>query len=401
MLKHWILSLTVFFLGTIPFSHLLAQPDSLRVKTKPRTTILVPLYLDSAFIDGKYQFGNNIPPYILNGLEFYNGVKIAADELEMQGIPARIRVVDTKSPDYLEALFRDTTYEGTGIVISAAQSAAEFRAIAEKLRPARVPLISLLPNEAGMTSYPNLMIINSTLKVHCQQLHRFIQRHHAIDNLIMLNAPGAAEARLRQYLTDANQNTRGLPLKWKETPLPEEAEDARLQASLTALLDSNRINVIIAPTLNTSQAQRIVRMLSTFSPTYATVVFGMPTWETVAFNKPEYKGVDVWYGTPFTTSTSNAEQSEQFITRYKEFTNGRPGDMAYRGYEITLRYAKLLANYGPRFMEHINNKNYVIFNDFDFQPVRNRENGPVDYLENQKIYFVKKTEGVIKTVLAP
>ncbi|HSK12244.1 MAG TPA: hypothetical protein VK907_03460, partial [Phnomibacter sp.] len=368
------------------------------LKAKPRATIFIPLYLDSAFSEGKYMHGNSIPGHILNGLEFYNGVKLAADELETQGIPARIRVVDTKDPNYLEALFKDTTYEGMGIVISAAQSAAEFRAIAEKLKPLGTPLISMLPNDAGVTNYPNLMIANSTLKVHCQQLFRFVQRNHALDNLVMLTARTGAEARLMQYLEEANEATPGTKLNYKNIALGDESDETQLLAGLGHMLDSNRINVIVAPTLNTIQAQRIVRLLSTFSPSYATVVFGMPTWETVNFAKSEYRGVDVWYGSPFTTLPNNTVMNETFINRYKDFTNGRPGDMAYRAYEVTLRYLKTFFTYGPQFMDHINDARFQVFNEFDFQPVRTREAGPVDYRENQRIYFVKKTEGALKTV---
>jgi hypothetical protein len=40
-----------------------------------------------------------------------------------------------------------------------------------------------------------------------------------------------------------------------------------------------------------------------------------------------------------------------------------------------------------------------VFNDFDIQPIRfKRESTLADYLENKKIYFVKRLAGQIKTV---
>jgi hypothetical protein len=42
-----------------------------------------------------------------------------------------------------------------------------------------------------------------------------------------------------------------------------------------------------------------------------------------------------------------------------------------------------------------------MFNDFDFKPVSLRDNGYTDYLENKKIYMVKKTDGAIKSVMSP
>ena len=366
-------------------------------KPKPRTTVFIPLMLDSAVVDGKPVFTKSMPGSMSNALDFFNGMQIAAQDLEAQGIAARIQVIDSKAQDSFQQYFRDTGTGGTGIVISAAQSAAEFKAIAEKLRPLGVPLISILPNDAGVSGYPQMMLVNSTLRTHCEQLVKFVQQHHSIDNLMLLDIAGSAEARLKQYLTDANNETRAVPLRWKDVIYGENFTEQTLQN----LLDSTRMNVLIAPTLNVTNAQQLIKTLAVLAPKYRTTVFGMPTWETINFTKPEYKGVDVWYGTPFLTSEGNALLNDEFVKKYKALTNALPGDMAYRGYELTFRYVKTLAAYGPDFLAHINDYRFKQFSEFNFQPVRLRAGGAIDYLENQKVYFVKKTDGVIKTVLSP
>jgi hypothetical protein len=394
-LKIWLFSFALF-IGFIP--NAFSQENTYELHPpKPRITLLIPLYLDSAFEQGKYRFGNSMPGFIANSLDFYNGAKIAANELNASGIEAEIRVIDTKAPDYWEQFFRDTATEGTGIVISAAQSAAELKAIAEKLRPLGIPLISLLPSDAGIGGYPEMMIANSTLKTHCEQVFRFLQRHHSIDNLILLTPNGTAEGRLKTYFTDENKSTPSIPLKWKERVFT----DSMKTETLAMLLDSNQMNVVILPTLNANHAQRLVKMLSSLSPKYRTAVFGMPTWETIPFSKSEFKGVDVWYGTPFISTSGNAELTEDFTKRFKELTNARPGDMGYRGYEITLRYLKTFLAFKTDFLSHINDRQFRMFNDFDFKPVSLRDNGQTDYLENKKVYMVKKTDGAIKTVLSP
>lgn len=363
----------------------------------PRITLFIPLHLDSALDNGKYRFGNHMPGYIANSLDFYNGAKIAANELSTEGHEAIIRVIDTRSPDYWDQYFKDTATNGTGVVISVAQSAAEIKAIAEKLRPLGVPLISLLPNDAGIGGYPEMMLANSTLKTHCEQIFRFLQRHHSIDNLVMLTPNGTAEGRLKAYFTEENKSTPSIPLKWKDRVFT----DSMKTESLALLLDSNQLNVIISPTLNANHAQRLVKMLSSLSPKYRTAVFGMPTWETISFTKSDYKGVDVWYGTPFISTSGNVDLTEDFSKRFKELTNARPGDMGFRGYEITLRYLKTYLTYKNNFLEHINDRQFRIFNDFDFKPVSLRDNGQTDYLENKKVYMIKKTDGAIKSVMSP
>ncbi len=371
--------------------------DSVPPLPKPVTTILLPLYLDSAFSDGRYQFKNSMPSFLIPGLEFYNGVRIASEELQEQGIMARIKIIDTKSPTFIYKLFRDTAVEVPGIVIAMAQTAAELKNVAELLKPSGRPLISLLPNDVGMNGYPNLMVANTTLRTHCSQLYRYIRRNHSLDNIILLTPSGNIEERLKGYLKEDNQNAVAGKLTWKELEMkPNFAVE-----QLLPFLDSTRQNIIISPTLNANHAQKIVKMLSGITLLYATSVFGMPTWETVPFTRAEYKGVDVYYGTPFVTATANAELYEQFVKKYYSLTNSRPSDIAFRGYEITMRYAKTFSMYGPEFMEHINDSQQKLFTDFNFQPVGNTNRMKADYLENTRIYFVKKTDGIIRDVQLP
>ncbi len=365
--------------------------DTLKVQVipKPITTILLPLYLDSAFNDGKYAYGNNMPGFLLPGLEFYNGVRIATDELREQGILAQIKIIDSKSPGYLNKLFKDTLYQRPGLVISMAQSSSELKSIADPLKKANWPLISLLPNDAGITDYPNMLVANSTITTHITAIYKYIQRNHSIDNVVLLTPIGSSEDKIREMLVTENKNASGIPLKWRDVRMNE---NFSTNQSL-ALLDSNQNNIIIAPTLSASRAQKMVKTLAAAGPAYKISVFGMPTWETVSFAKTEFEGVDIYYGTPFVGSnTENLDLNLNFVLKYRELTNSRPSDMAYRGYEITLRFAKILARYGEDFMNHINDDDFRLFTEFNFQPVGSHNVEKANYQENTQIYFLKKND---------
>jgi hypothetical protein len=224
-----------------------------------------------------------------------------------------------------------------------------------------------------------------------------MQRHHSLDNIVLLKIAGSVEEKLREMLRDENNNTPALKLKWKEITFT----DNLLAGQLTSLLDSTKQNVIIAPTLNTAQAQKIVKFLSASAPNYPVAVMGMPTWESIAFTKPEFKKVDVYYGTPFVSASGNADLFEQFNKKYRSLTNSRPSDVAFRGYEITRRYLEVLANYPDTFIDHINDEKFKLFSNFSFQPVGSNNRQMANYHENQKVYFVKKTDGILKDVLTP
>jgi hypothetical protein len=70
--------------------------------------------------------------------------------------------------------------------------------------------------------------------------------------------------------------------------------------------------------------------------------------------------------------------------------------MVYRGYETMYRFGKLLLQYGAALSIGVTEKKFTVFTDFDIQPVSiNKQNITVDYLENKKLYFVRKLNGTI------
>ena len=84
----------------------------------------------------------------------------------------------------------------------------------------------------------------------------------------------------------------------------------------------------------------------------------------------------------------------------------RPSDMVYRGYETTLHFGQLLDAHRGMLDGSIGERKFKVFDDFDIQPVfTNKENvgAPgraitLQYLENKKVYFIKKVNGNVVAV---
>ena len=124
----------------------------------------------------------------------------------------------------------------------------------------------------------------------------------------------------------------------------------------------------------------------------------MPTWDGIKdFSKPEYKGPEIIYSTPF--YIAKTDKVSQSITNYfNSIMYARPSDMVFRGYEVTWKFANLLLQYGKDLSSNITNKQNKVFTDFDIQPVINKQTGSLDYFENKKLYFLKWQDGIIKAV---
>ena len=123
----------------------------------------------------------------------------------------------------------------------------------------------------------------------------------------------------------------------------------------------------------------------------------MPTWDGIGFSKPEFKGIEIVYSTPF-YNTKLDKISLSITNQFNKKMFARPSDMVFRGYEVTFRFARLLQQYGKDIASNLGNKQIKVFTDFDIQPVLNKQSMTLDYFENKKLYFLKWQDGVLKSI---
>lgn len=368
--------------------------DSTQLKTV-NTSILLPLYLDSLFKNASYQFGNGLPKFILPALEFYNGVQLAADSLKQEGISARIEIIDSRKTTAVQNLFTSAVNKPS-LIIGVMQSGTELKSVSGAAQVVNVPFISATyPNDGGVSSNPDLLIVNSTLKTHCIAIYRYLQKNYHNSNLVFITRKGPADERIKNDFKEIEKTIDGDKLKFKMTSFT----DSFNTFDISVYLDSTKINTIVGGSLDKDFGLKIISNLSSIRTTYASNVFGMPTWDELPLDKPEYKGVDVYYSTPFLSYSGNPAAFASLTKKFKKIANSRPSDMVFKGFEITYRYVKTLYEHPQDFMDHINDSQYKMFTDFKFEPVLSKENeDQTDYWENRKIYFIKKTDGQIKGV---
>ena len=187
-----------------------------------------------------------------------------------------------------------------------------------------------------------------------------------------------------------NKKTPGVPLKLKTVELP----DSFTAKQATDYLDSTKRNIVICGTLNEGFGMNLSKAIST-AKSYRTIAVGMPTWDAL---RDISNGLEVAYTTPYNYSRQDKlflSLSEKYRLKYA----GRPSDMMFKGFECMYRFSKLLVKYGSELRNHLSDKEYTLFNSFDIQPVSvNRDLPVTDYLENKKLYLIRKQDGKIKSV---
>jgi hypothetical protein len=370
-----------------------AQKDS--VPARHRVAIFAPLYLDSAFdAAGNYRYDKQFPKFINPGLEFWQGAQLAIDSLKKEGIELDIHVYDTRSTrKKFDVLLASGELKEMNVFIGhvTVNEAAHLARLANSMG---VPFINAnLPNDAGVTNNPHYVLLNSTLMTHCAGMYKFLQRNFALSNIIVFRKKGAQEDRLREYFTEVEKNTASVPLKLKYVTLNNDFT----RDQLIAHLDSNKTNVCLAGSLDVNFAQALCQQLSGVSRTYASTVFGMPTWENIDFEKSLYRGIEIYYSTGFYVDPAH-KLAAGIYNHFKTALFTRPSDMVFRGYETVYHFAHLLKIHNENLSSSLSDKKYMLFTEFDIQPILNKSNQTLDYFENKKLYIVRKVDGLVKAV---
>lgn len=369
-----------------------AQTDS--VAKTISIAVFAPLYLDSAFdASGAYRHGKTLPKYFNAGLEFYEGIQLAIDSLDKENIEADIHIYDTRSSKKMNELIQDEELQEMNLFIGYV-NVNEAALLARAAATMQIPFVNInLPNDAGVKANPNYIILNPTLGTHCTAIYKFLQKNYALSPIIYFRKKGPADDRLKTYFNEAEKATASVPLKIRYVTL----EDTATTEQLRKFLDSSKSNICIAGNLDLNIGLALARQLSALGKSYKTTLIGMPTWDQVDFTKSVYRGIDIIYSSSLYINNDN-QLVQQLQNHFKTKYFSRTADIIFSGFETLYYFTHLLNENVDSVSKNFGIKKNTIFGEIDIQSVVNKQTGATEYYENKKLYFIKKTDGVIKAV---
>ncbi|WP_143305041.1 ABC transporter substrate-binding protein [Chitinophaga vietnamensis] len=355
-------------------------------KTSYNVALFTPLYLDSVFATSNDIPGRTMPRYVLPGLEFYEGAQLALDSLQQQGYHLNVTVYDSKGKQSVGSLLRSKALDNTDLIIGAVTN-PDLKELSDFAKRKEINFVSAtFPNDGGINDNPFLFISNSTLKTHCEAIHNYVQDAFATKNIVLLRRNSAFEGRMAAdikaaYEKSANpKKSRIREVVWSDATTPEE---------LSKYLLTDRPNVVIITALDEAGAKNILRKLSTNAATYPLQIFGMPTWDVIKLKDPEFKGLQIYYSSPYFNDKSDL--FSKYVNDYFRRTyKARPSDMAYKGFDLTYYFIRQLNAKGLYFNGTVAEAPKVITN-YNFQPVylKEPETTP-SYFENKNIFIIQK-----------
>jgi len=358
-----------------------------------RVGIFAPLYLDSVFnSSGQFRYSNSIPKFIAPAVDFINGVQVGIDSLPDGEGKVEVRIYDTKSyTQPLSVLVKSRRLDSLDLLISPVKD-MEYRLLADYALKRNIPFISVAyPNDGGVTGNPFVVILNSTLRAHCEAIFSFVLQNHGTDKILLCRKKGQQEDRVSSYIKAINEQD-GKPLVNIQTVYFDSTISSEL---LAKKLDSTRGNILIGGSLDEQFAFGLSHACDELDEKYPITLIGMPNWDGFKSlnRKGEFEDFPIYFTTPYFNS-KNDGYSRMLIEGYKKKWKGYPSDMAFKGFEAAQVFIRMLTEYPGSFMSQLNNPRFRLFTEYNFKPVNIRSTSTVpDYFENKHLYFVKILNG--------
>jgi hypothetical protein len=388
-MKNLILLSIVFFLFLGEKS--VAQQNSTPPEKVYRVAVFAPMYLDSVFTMGKLK-SNSLPKFIMPAVEFIQGAQIGFDTLLLNGKKAEAHFYDTRSYSQpISWLIKNKKLDLIDLIIGSVKE-PDFSELAQFAVQKSVAFISVTyPNDGNLRNNPFTVIVNSTLKTHCEGIFSYLVQKHGMDNIYLVKKKN--DNRIDDYFRAANLSE-GKPLLKIKTIMLDSSISSY---GLKNLVDTTKPIVIIGASLDENFSIKLVEACYPIQKNNSLVLIGMPNWDGFRSlqQKNAFKDFPILFTTPHYDSKSNAYE-DFLIDRYFKNYRAKPTDMAYKGFESAYYFTDILLHFGNDFMQHLNENQTAVFHDFNFRPVYNKKDSIIpDYYENKHLFFMEILNGEI------
>lgn len=355
-----------------------------------RVGVFAPLFLDSAFNGNNYRYNKNFPRFSFAGMEFIQGVQIALDSLDFSQHKITVSFFDTQAPDF-ESKLESAETNNLDILIGSVRE-YDHALLAGLAKRKNIPFVSVTyPNDGGITANPFLIIMNSTLKAHCETLFNYLLQKFGTHNIVFCTKSGVQEDRVMDYFKGFNKPDGSALMDMKIANVDENYD------KLIALLDSNKSNIILGASLDETFAKQLAKNSMQWNKKYDIQLIGMPNWEGIfnVRNANNNKDFPVFFTSAF-YNEKDEELNALLENTYQQKFFVSPSDHAQKGFESIAVFLNMLIQHPADFMSYINNAEYKIFSTYKFRPVMlSKESVVPDYFENKHLNFLKSLNGKI------
>ncbi len=332
-------------------------------------------------------------------LNFYEGAKLALNQLSDEGANLNVTVMDSKrSETEASSLLNRSALQDAHMIIGP-YSSKPLGKVAEFAKLNQKTLVSPANTSGRITSEnPYYLQVNPSLQSHCEAIMKHALEQYSADQIVLVVRDKAAEVNRLKYFQDSHKAISGDFV----TPLREYRIDPKVaeefgELDLLPYIKKDETTVFIVPSYsNETFVSNIMRQIEIAKGRNEVVVYGMPRW--MEFDRISY---DYFENLKLHVSSANFVDKDdikikEFITKFYEEYGALPEEDAFKGYDMTLYFGRQLMKNGIYFKDVIDTETaQMLSTKFDFErnitpeDIANERLDKINYLENKFVNILK------------
>ena len=147
-------------------------------------------------------------------VDFIQGAQIALDTLTLNGKHVEAFIYDSKSfTQPISWLIQNKKLDNIDLIIGSVKD-PDYHELANFALQKNIPFVSATyPNDGGILANPFLIIVNSTLKAHCEGIFSYLLQKHGTDKIYIIKRKG--DDRIENYFKSINYCRRQTIIEYK------------------------------------------------------------------------------------------------------------------------------------------------------------------------------------------
>ena len=348
--------------------------------------------------DRNQSFADRVSPKARRFMQYYAGIRMAAEDLSRQSNPVRLKVFDTReSETRCSELMRSPEVREADLVIGPytrnnVRSAAEFA-----MRYQTTVVSPWMPSAQITEENPYFVQLTPGLPLHAQAIIQYLDRYYSDAKVYLVSRNAGRERSRLGYFQDAYQTVMDDPSAVLEELIVQDTTMDLSETDLTTVILEDQRTVFVLPYYSRADEDYVnilLRKLHADRLENEVIVFGMPQWLSFRKLNGDYLESLNAHVSSAAFSARSDPQVREFRQRFFERFRTVPEQAAYQGYDVMKFFGQMLFKHGTAFLSEKDSSTGTTLNlGFDIRPVitlpESERLEKVDFYENQHIYMLK------------
>lgn len=290
-------------------------------------------------------------------IRFYQGVLLAVDSLQREGLSVDLHVFDTeRNPDKLQRTLSQIQFIDFDYWIGPVYPRT-FAVAADFARTKKIPIISpLSAKNPQIDSNPFVIQLNTSLNSICRQISNYVSEDFEYKNIVVVHPERYKHLNEAKLIKDIEHQLFEKGLYWQtdEVSYKKISFDEYGRYGLEATMCDSSENIVVLPSNDQPLVENIITNLNVLSQRYAIRLVGFSKWQRyTSLEADYYYNLNFSLFSPYFIDYKEVK-IEKFVNKFRNRFMSEPSDFSFRAYDICRFFSLAASKFGSDFPEKMN-----------------------------------------------